>query len=88
MEMESRHLVVMFIDLDAGLTFIGCSHSTSPPLVSTLAAWRSIAVAVGQLHRDIFEKGENVKKAAKHLRACLSWRESIGIGTTSFFLFI
>ncbi|KAL6970416.1 hypothetical protein U1Q18_030116, partial [Sarracenia purpurea var. burkii] len=23
-------------------------------------------------------KGDNVKKAAKQLRACLSWRESIG----------
>ncbi|XP_043690731.1 phosphatidylinositol/phosphatidylcholine transfer protein SFH7-like [Telopea speciosissima] len=28
--------------------------------------------------RFLKAKGDNVKKAAKHLRACLSWRESIG----------
>ncbi|XWS39306.1 hypothetical protein CRYUN_Cryun18bG0040100 [Craigia yunnanensis] len=28
--------------------------------------------------RFLSAKGDNVKKAAKHLRACLSWRESIG----------
>ncbi|WOH16044.1 hypothetical protein DCAR_0935593 [Daucus carota subsp. sativus] len=31
------------------------------------------------IERFLKSKGENVKKAAKHLRACLSWRESIGI---------
>ncbi|KAK1395238.1 Random slug protein 5 [Heracleum sosnowskyi] len=31
------------------------------------------------VERFVKAKGENVKKAAKNLRACLSWRESIGI---------
>ncbi|KAL8158197.1 hypothetical protein AgCh_002768 [Apium graveolens] len=31
------------------------------------------------IERYLKSTGENVKKAAKHLRACLSWRESIGI---------
>ncbi|WOG83302.1 hypothetical protein DCAR_0102477 [Daucus carota subsp. sativus] len=31
------------------------------------------------VERFLKAKGENVKKAAKNLRACLSWRESIGI---------
>ncbi|XVE81607.1 hypothetical protein DITRI_Ditri15bG0078700 [Diplodiscus trichospermus] len=31
------------------------------------------------VERFLRAKGDNVKKAAKHLRACLSWRESIGI---------
>lgn len=39
MEMESRHLAVMFIGLDAGLISIECCHSTSQQLVSTLVAW-------------------------------------------------
>ncbi|XP_010277389.1 PREDICTED: uncharacterized protein LOC104611844 [Nelumbo nucifera] len=30
------------------------------------------------VQRFLKAKGDNVKKAAKHLRACLSWRESIG----------
>ncbi|KAK9992608.1 hypothetical protein SO802_027593 [Lithocarpus litseifolius] len=30
------------------------------------------------VERFLLAKGDNVKKAAKHLRACLSWRESIG----------
>ncbi|XP_022761070.1 SEC14 cytosolic factor-like [Durio zibethinus] len=30
------------------------------------------------VERFLRAKGDNVKKAAKHLRACLSWRESIG----------
>ncbi|GAV84842.1 CRAL_TRIO domain-containing protein [Cephalotus follicularis] len=30
------------------------------------------------VERFLKAKGDNVKKAAKHLRACLSWRESIG----------
>ncbi|KAK7855162.1 hypothetical protein CFP56_029384 [Quercus suber] len=30
------------------------------------------------VERFLQAKGDNVKKAAKHLRACLSWRESIG----------
>ncbi|XP_043707661.1 uncharacterized protein LOC122656994 [Telopea speciosissima] len=30
------------------------------------------------VERFLKAKGENVKKAAKHLRACLAWRESIG----------
>ncbi|KAF2284190.1 hypothetical protein GH714_019854 [Hevea brasiliensis] len=30
------------------------------------------------IERFLKAKGDNVKKAAKHLRACLSWRESIG----------
>ncbi|EEF45312.1 uncharacterized protein LOC8280934 [Ricinus communis] len=30
------------------------------------------------IERFLRAKGDNVKKAAKHLRACLSWRESIG----------
>lgn len=31
------------------------------------------------VERFLKAKGDSVKKAAKHLRACLSWRESIGI---------
>ncbi|XP_039071157.1 uncharacterized protein LOC120218249 [Hibiscus syriacus] len=30
------------------------------------------------IERFLRAKGDNVKKAAKHLRACLAWRESIG----------
>ncbi|KAF8388057.1 hypothetical protein HHK36_026723 [Tetracentron sinense] len=30
------------------------------------------------VERFLIAKGDSVKKAAKHLRACLSWRESIG----------
>ncbi|KAJ4722448.1 Random slug 5 [Melia azedarach] len=30
--------------------------------------------------RFLRAKGDNVKKSAKHLRTCLSWRENIGIG--------
>ncbi|XP_052190421.1 uncharacterized protein LOC127800058 [Diospyros lotus] len=30
------------------------------------------------VERFLKSRGDNVKKAAKHLRACLSWRESIG----------
>ncbi|KAL6971535.1 hypothetical protein U1Q18_031214 [Sarracenia purpurea var. burkii] len=30
------------------------------------------------IERFLRSRGENVKKAAKQLRACLSWRESIG----------
>lgn len=37
------------------------------------------------MERFLKAKGENVKKAVKSLRACLSWRDSIGIGTFSFF---
>ncbi|KAL9410588.1 hypothetical protein AB3S75_044373 [Citrus x aurantiifolia] len=33
----------------------------------------------GCVDRFLRSKGDNVKKAAKQLRACLSWRESIGI---------
>lgn len=32
------------------------------------------------VERFLKSKGDNVKKAVKQLRACLSWRESIGIG--------
>ncbi|XP_039060747.1 SEC14 cytosolic factor-like [Hibiscus syriacus] len=32
----------------------------------------------GCVERFLRAKGDNVKKAAKHLRACLAWRESIG----------
>ncbi|WCJ23752.1 Sec14p-like phosphatidylinositol transfer family protein [Euphorbia peplus] len=32
----------------------------------------------GCVERFLRAKGQNVKKAAKHLRACLSWRENIG----------
>jgi hypothetical protein len=39
MEMESRHLAVMFIDWGAVLTSIGCSHSTIQQLVSISVAW-------------------------------------------------
>lgn len=39
MEMESRHLVVMFIALVAGLTSFECFHSTLRQLDSTLVAW-------------------------------------------------
>ncbi|KAL5980860.1 hypothetical protein ACLOJK_028780 [Asimina triloba] len=35
-------------------------------------------VCVGRFLRA---KGDSVKKAAKHLRSCLSWRDSIGTGT-------
>ncbi|KAK9664778.1 hypothetical protein RND81_14G067600 [Saponaria officinalis] len=31
------------------------------------------------VERFLKAKGENVKKAAKHLRACLTWRDTIGI---------
>lgn len=31
-------------------------------------------------------KGDNVKKAAKQLRSCLSWRSSLGIGTFSLLI--
>ncbi|RWR84082.1 endoglucanase 6 [Cinnamomum micranthum f. kanehirae] len=31
------------------------------------------------VERFLKSKGDNVKKAAKHLRSCLSWRESIGM---------
>ncbi|XP_044485049.1 uncharacterized protein LOC123210640 isoform X2 [Mangifera indica] len=31
------------------------------------------------VERFLRAKGDNVKKSAKHLRACLSWRESIGL---------
>eukprot|EP00268_Persea_americana_P006002 TRINITY_DN120_c2_g1_i2.p3 TRINITY_DN120_c2_g1~~TRINITY_DN120_c2_g1_i2.p3 ORF type:complete len:154 (-),score=40.99 TRINITY_DN120_c2_g1_i2:899-1360(-) len=30
------------------------------------------------VERFLKSKGDNVKKAAKHLRSCLSWRENIG----------
>lgn len=30
--------------------------------------------------RFLRAKGDSVKKAAKHLRACLTWRDTIGIG--------
>lgn len=33
------------------------------------------------VERFLKAKGDNVKKAAKCLRSCLSWRESIGSGT-------
>lgn len=36
------------------------------------------------VERFLKAKGDNVKKAAKHLRACLSWRESIGTGIGPF----
>ncbi|XP_050215627.1 uncharacterized protein LOC126666797 [Mercurialis annua] len=32
----------------------------------------------GCVERFLRSKGDNVKKAAKHLRTCLSWRESLG----------
>ncbi|KAK9086809.1 hypothetical protein Syun_029203 [Stephania yunnanensis] len=34
--------------------------------------------SIACVERFLKAKGENVKKAAKHLRACLTWRESIG----------
>lgn len=37
------------------------------------------------MERFLRAKGDSVRKAAKHLRACLSWRESIGTGTPFFF---
>lgn len=37
------------------------------------------------VERFLRSKGDSVRKAAKHLRACLSWRESIGTGTLFFF---
>lgn len=39
METESRHLAVMFIDLEDGLISTECSPSTSQLLVSILVAW-------------------------------------------------
>ena len=39
MEMESRHLAVMFIGLDAGSISIECCHSTLLQLGSTSVAW-------------------------------------------------
>lgn len=33
------------------------------------------------VERSLKSKGDNVKKAAKQIRACLSWRETIGIDT-------
>ena len=32
------------------------------------------------VERFLKAKGDNVKRAAKQLKACLSWRESIGTG--------
>lgn len=42
----------------------------------------------GCVDRFLTSKGDNVKKAAKQLRACLSWRESIGIGMVPHPMFI
>ena len=39
MEMENKHLAVMFIDLDDDLTSTECCHSTSQQLGSTSVAW-------------------------------------------------
>lgn len=46
----------------------------------------------GCLERFLKVKGDNVKKAAKQMRSCLAWRDSIGTGifvsSLSFFVFI
>ena len=39
MEMVSKHLVVMYIDLADDLTSIGCFHFTTPLWASTVVAW-------------------------------------------------
>lgn len=39
------------------------------------------------IERFLRAKGDNAKKAAKHLRACLAWRETIGTGKLFFFVF-
>lgn len=39
--------------------------------------------SIGCVERFLKVRGENVKKAAKQLRACLSWRDSISIGTNN-----
>jgi hypothetical protein len=36
------------------------------------------------VERFLRSRGDSVKKAAKHLRAALSWRETIGAGAPSF----
>lgn len=35
------------------------------------------------VERFLKSKGDNVKKAAKQLRSCLAWRDSIGTGNLS-----
>lgn len=41
----------------------------------------------GCVERFLKVKGENVKKAAKQLRNCLAWRDSLGTGNIFVFFF-
>lgn len=63
---------------------------SSRQLTWSVFLWRPVLLAWGSqekfctdacVGRFLKARGDRVKKAAKHLRACLSWRDAIGVGS-------
>jgi hypothetical protein len=62
-------------------------HCKLTSLIYDTINWQEKFCNNACVERFLRAKGDNVKKAAKHLRACLSWRESIGTGTITLHFF-